>query len=177
MSDSLQNLPAAERLSAAIDRVVGFVCAILFGLMTVDVIVGVLFRYVLNMPLGWVEESSRYLMIWGASLSVSSGIRLGEHVGLTVLIDSLKVGPMKKALALAINLLILGFLGVLLVYGIISLKDSALQIAPTLGVSMFVPRLAIPVSMAVAIIQTLLMGYLNLTRGPETNKNPVIIDI
>ncbi len=177
MSDSLHNVPAAERLSAAIDRVVGFVCAILFGLMTIDVIVGVLFRYALNMPLGWVEESSRYLMIWGASLSVSSGIRLGEHVGLTVLIDAVKSASIRKVLMTVINLFVFAFLAVLFAYGILTLKDSALQIAPTLGISMFVPRLAVPVSMAISMIQVLLVTLVKLKQGHETSKNPVIIDI
>jgi len=58
--------------------------------MTIDVLLGVFFRYVLNLPLNFTEELARYLMIWGASLAISLGISGGEHVGLTVLLDSMK---------------------------------------------------------------------------------------
>jgi len=41
------------------------------GTMTVVVLAGVFFRYVLEAPLPWSEELARYLMVWGASLGAS----------------------------------------------------------------------------------------------------------
>lgn len=179
MSEHASAPPLAERVSAGLERVVGYACSTFIGAMTVVVIVGVFFRYVLNLPLSWTEEVSRYLMIWGASLAVSSGIRFGEHVGLTILLDSLKNPALRKALALFIDILVMFFLGLMLAYSLITLKDSSTQQTQALGISMLIPRLAIPVSMAAAIVQLACMAILRLSAkntdmGP---KSPVIIDI
>ncbi|HSV56754.1 MAG TPA: TRAP transporter small permease subunit, partial [Magnetospirillaceae bacterium] len=66
---------ALDRVSRAVDTLASAFCAVLFGAMTVSVLLGVFFRYVVNLPLAWTEEVSRYLMIWGASIGITLGIR------------------------------------------------------------------------------------------------------
>jgi len=148
--------------SAAIDQGVGMVCALLMGAMTVVVIVGVFFRYVLNAPLNWVEETSRYLMIWGASLAISLGVSAGEHVGLTVILDSLKKPAARKAMTLLINGIVLLFLVFMAYYAVFSTLESSSQMTQALGISMFIPKLAVPLAMMVAAIQVILMSALVL---------------
>ena len=57
----------AHKVSIFIERLAAYPCIAATGAMTVVVLLGVLFRYVLRMPLSWSEEVARYLMIWAAS--------------------------------------------------------------------------------------------------------------
>ncbi|PKL05930.1 MAG: hypothetical protein CVV53_06950 [Spirochaetae bacterium HGW-Spirochaetae-9] len=160
MTASKQGSTKAESLSAAIDKGTGLACALLFGVMTAIVILGVFFRYVLNAPLNWVEETSRYLMIWGASLSISLGISAGEHVGLTIILDGLKKTGARKAMAVFINVFVLAFLLFMFFYSLNATIEARTQATQALGISMFVPRLAVPVAMGISAIQAVLVSIM-----------------
>ncbi|MEJ5184187.1 MAG: TRAP transporter small permease [Rectinemataceae bacterium] len=161
MSSKDASMAAIRRLSAAIDKVVSIICALLFGAMTVDVLLGVFFRYILNSPLNFTEELARYLMVWGASLAISLGISAGEHVGLTVILDSLKSIKAKKALSVTINLFVFAFIVFMLVYSTLAALE-----ARTLGISMFLPKLAVPLAMLLAAIQTVLTTLI-IVKSPD----------
>ena len=162
MATQGQEKHKAALISAAIDKVAGLACAILFGTMTAIVIIGVFFRYVLNMPLNWVEETSRYLMIWGASIAISLGVSAGEHVGLTVILDSLKNPLPRKILTLFINAIVLAFLVFMFAYSLSATMEAKTQMTQALGISMFIPRLAVPVAMALSAIQVVLVSIIVL---------------
>jgi TRAP-type C4-dicarboxylate transport system permease small subunit len=166
-----------ERLSVFVDKVVSVLCGLFFGAMTLIVLLGVFFRYVLNAPLSWVEETARYLMIWGATSAISLGIKTGEHVGLTVLLDALKSRMLKALLHTAIALLVLSFFGVLFFYSLQMVKDAGTMQTQALGISMAFPYLAIPVSMAFALIQLVLDYILRMVRGAPKTQDLSMIDI
>jgi TRAP-type C4-dicarboxylate transport system permease small subunit len=162
MATQGQGKNQAALISAAIDKVAGLACAILFGTMTAIVIIGVFFRYVLNAPLNWVEETSRYLMIWGASVAISLGVSAGEHVGLTIILDSLKKPLPRKILTLFVNALVLAFLLFMFVYSLSATVEAKTQMTQALGISMFIPRLAVPVAMALSAVQVVLVSIMVL---------------
>jgi len=170
-------LSAVEGVSRAVDRVVGALCAALFGSMTVVVIIGVFFRYVLNAPLSWPEEVSRYLMIWGASIGITLGIRAEEHVGLTVLLDAVKSRAVRNALRTVIFLLVLAFLAVLLKYSIAMTRDGKFMQTQSLDISMQAAFAALPVASALAVVQLALMYVIRLFRVDEKPRDMTIIDI
>lgn len=171
-------LSALEKASSCIDKAVGVLCALAFGAMTLIVLAGVFFRYVLNAPLSWVEETARYLMIWGASCAISLGIRSGEHVGLTILLDSMKSRILRNMLQTLIAAAVLSFLAVLFIYSLSMVKDARYMQTQALGIPMAIPYLAVPVSMAVAAAQLLLTYALTLARGGSVgNDKPANIDI
>lgn len=166
MDEQIPVARAARRFSVLLDRVVSIACAILFGAMTIDVLLGVFFRYVLNLPLNFTEELARYLMISGASLAISLGISGGEHVGLTVLLDSMKKPHARKMVAILINIFVFAFLVFMSVYGVQSTIDAKAQMTQALGISMFVPKLSVPLSMMLGAIQIVLVSILILA-NPE----------
>lgn len=168
---------ALERISRAVDVLVSAICAVFFGAMTTAVLTGVFFRYILNSPLSWTEEVSRYLMIWGASIGVSLGIRSDEHVGLTVLLDSVKSRAVRMVFHTVIFLLILGFLGILFLYSIQMALDARYMQTQALGVPMYVAYAAIPVSSVLAALQLVLMYCLKAVRGDQQHRDLKIIDI
>jgi len=152
-----------HRFAAALNRSVEYACGILLGIMTLTVLVGVLFRYVFLSPLGWTEELSRYLMIWTASLAISVGIYRGEHIGLTFVPDRIKGKVSAFILALSIDLLVFGFLIVLLYFSIPMVQQGKMQIAQSLPVTMVLPTLSIPVSMFLALTQLSIKIFLSLS--------------
>jgi len=177
MSETSGFLAATEKASAAIDRAVSALASVLFGAMTLVVLLGVFFRYVLNTPLSWTEETSRYLMIWGASVAVSIGIRENEHVGLTVLMDALKSRTLKRILATIVFLVVLSFLVLMLVYSAGMAKEARTRASTALGISMFLPTLAVPVAMALSAAQ-LVLAYVKQMGGSAGPKRDfTVIDI
>lgn len=128
--------------------------------MTLAVLVGVFFRYVLLQPLGWTEELARYLMIWTASLAISVGVYHGEHIGLTFIPDQIKSRAGSILLGFLINFLVFIFLGVMIFFSLNLVKDAKFQIAQSLPISMVIPSLAIPVSMGIAFLQLLIKTFL-----------------
>ena len=76
----------ARKVGDGLERAVEIPVFLLSIVMTVTVLAGVFFRYIVRAPLGWSEELSRYLMIWMALLSVALCIWRHEHVGVTMFI-------------------------------------------------------------------------------------------
>jgi len=177
MSDNASPATAVDRISGAIDRAVSLLCAACLGAMTIVVILGVFFRYVLNSPLNWAEETSRYLMIWGASVAISLGVSAGEHVGLTVILDGLKSRTARNVLLGIINLFVLGFLLLMFYYSVGTTVEARSQMTQALGISMVLPRLAVPVAMSLSAVQVVL-STIRAFRAPVTKTGgPSYIDI
>lgn len=74
---------------AAFDRSVvtanRFVIAALLAIMTLLVFGNVVLRYGFGSSLPWVEEATRYMMIWTAYLGGGLAFRAGSHVAVEVL--------------------------------------------------------------------------------------------
>ena len=88
------------------------VAVLLFAAMIVVTSLGVFFRYVLNSPLHWTEESDRYLFIWLTWVGASITMRYKAHIAVDVLVRYLDP-RMKLWFALATQISILVFLGLL----------------------------------------------------------------
>lgn len=166
-----------EKASKAIDAIGSVLCAVLFGSMTLVVILGVFFRYVINSPLSWTEEVSRYLMIWGASIGISLGVRAEEHVGLTVLLDAIRFKPLRMLFHSVIFVLVVAFVGVVFYYSVAMTRDGKFMQAQSMSISMILPFAAVPVAMALTAAQLLLMYLLKLVRGDSKPSEMKIIDI
>jgi TRAP-type C4-dicarboxylate transport system permease small subunit len=166
-----------KKASDALDRGMGLFCGLVFGAMTVVVLVGVFFRYVVASPLTWPEEVSRYLMIWGASAAIALGIKADEHVGLTVIYDGLKAKRSRTALRAVIYTFVLAFQVILFVYSLGMVRDARTMNTLALGITMMLPYAAIPVSMVFGVIQLVLVFILKTSGLDDTKPEVKIIDI
>lgn len=81
------------------------------GAMSVIVFVNVLGRYLTNYSIAWAEEVARYLMIWLTFLGTGLVLRIGGHVAVDNLQDSLPARGARIVRA-AIVLLVGGFCAV-----------------------------------------------------------------
>ena len=99
----------ARKLGDGLERMIEIPVFILSIIMTVTVLLGVFFRYVVRSPLGWTEELSRYVMIWMALLSVALCIWRHEHVGVTMFVKKIpRIAA--KAMIFVSNMMVMYFL-------------------------------------------------------------------
>ncbi len=177
MSEPNALTKASERLSLLVDRAVSSVCALIFGAMTITVLLGVFTRYVLNAPLSWTEETARYLMIWGASLAISIGVRENEHVGLSILYDAIKSVKARKALTTIVFVLVAAFLVFMTILGVGMTVEASTRMTMALGITMFIPTLAVPIAMVLALVQLVFAYLVAINRDMGREKAFTVIDI
>ncbi|MEX0779419.1 MAG: TRAP transporter small permease [Balneolales bacterium] len=121
------------------------------------VLLQIFMRYVVNSPVTFTEELSRYLLIWLGLFAASYAYRLRMHLALDLLVLKLK-GKSKTALNIFIHSLIGIFSLTTLVYGglqLVYLVYTLDQYSPALGVSMSVVYAAIPLSGIIIVIYAL----------------------
>lgn len=146
-------LDAADRALLAANR---FACASLLAAMSVLVFGNVVGRYVFGTSLAWVEEASRYMMIWCAFLGAGLALRAGAHVAVELPPDALPRIPARFPRA-TIALIVGLFLAALVWLGLAYVAFARLQRTPVLRLSMGILYLAIPVGSALCLLHLLIM--------------------
>jgi len=160
-SSRIRFIAMIKKVAWIVERTAAIPCMFAIGAMTVIVIVGVFFRYILASPIGWTEEAARYLMIWAASLAVSMGIMKHEHVGITLVVRKLPPG-LARWCALGVNLAILFFLWVLTQRGYFMAVNGKNQVSSLLGISMIWSLAAVPIAGLLAMLQTVFLIIINM---------------
>lgn len=153
----------AERVGNSLEKWLEIPVLVLSVIMTGTVLLGVFFRYVVRLPLGWSEELSRYAMIWMALISVALCIWRHEHVGVTMFIKKLPRSISKTVIFFS-NSLVLYFLWILFSRGLVMAEGGKAQLATALGTSMYWWLMAVPVSAALCIVMLLCKMVLDIRR-------------
>lgn len=141
-----------EALASFIERLSLFI-SVIFGIsMVLIVFIGVVARYAMHNPFVWTEELSRFLMIWMVLIGMSVVTRNRENLSVEFLV--LKLPLVVQRIVKFINeILILYFLYILTVEGFQMAVKAKMQVAPSLGITMFYPLLCIPVGGILTMIQ------------------------
>ncbi len=129
----------------------------LLALMAVLVIANVISRYVFGHSFSWVEEATRYMMIWAAFLGAGPALRVGGHIA----IDSLPAALPPQAarwLRAAVVFIIAATLCVLVWLGWDYADFAWEQESPVLGWSLGKVYLAIPIGAALMLVHLLLVA-------------------
>ncbi len=105
----------------ALVRVNRWALVALMAAMAVLVFANVVSRYLLNYSIIWVEELTRYMMVWVGFLGAGIVLRLGGHIGVDAFQDALpqRAAQALRALivaALAVTFAAMAWLGVRYVY-------------------------------------------------------------
>lgn len=147
-------------------RGVEWLIVTVFALLVVNVLWGVVSRYVLGDQARWSEELARLLMVWLAFLGAVLALVQKEHLGVDILVQKLHPDAQRIAV-LCVQLVVLLFALVVLSYGGLQLtaqRWQAGQTLPALGISKAWFYLAIPIS---GVLMTLasLEGIFAAARG------------
>ena len=142
---------------------------IITGVMTLVILLGVFFRYILEAPLPWSEELARYLMIWGVCCGVPIAFREGSHIAVSILVDKLH-GPSGKIILRISQIIIFIFVAIVMVEGFILAFKVSSQTSPAMEISMKWPYLSIPIGCLFILFEMFIMMFFDrrpLREGKE----------
>ena len=135
----------------------------LLAAMAGSVFANVALRMATDRSLLWVEEGSRYLMIWLTFLGSGLVLRYGGHIG----IDTLQEALPRHAAAIraAIFAVLLAFFAAMVVLGLRYAAFAWGQTTPVLQIPIGAVYLAMPIGFALAVAHLLLMARSYVRRG------------
>ena len=110
-----------------LNRMLEILLILMMAVLILDVLLGVVSRYVLNDQVGWTEELARVLLIWVGFLGAAVTFNRGGHLGVdffTGLMDA----ESRRWMTLAGHLVVILFAGVVLVGGGTRLVLDTLQL-------------------------------------------------
>lgn len=152
-----------DRLDRALIALNRLVLAALLAAMALLVFGNVCARYLFNASFGWVEELTRYMMIWLAYLGAGLALRHGNHVAVMLMVEAL---PRVPALLLRTvsGLVMAGFLAALAWIGWEYAEFASRQRTPVLQWPTGAVYLAIPIGTALMALH-LALGFRSFASG------------
>ena len=104
------------RLDAGLSRLNRWALVLLLAVMATLVAVNVFARYAANYSFPWVEELTRYMMIWLTFLGPGPALRIGGHIAVESLPNALPAPAARMlrgaiAMVIAATLVIMAWLG------------------------------------------------------------------
>jgi TRAP-type C4-dicarboxylate transport system permease small subunit len=146
-------VPAFDRLFLRANRLV--VIALLAA-MAVMVFTNVALRFATDRSILWVEEASRYAMIWLTFLGAGLVLRYGGHIGIETLHEKLpRHAPFLRVLVVA---LLFGFFAFMTWIGVRYARLTWGQTTPVMEVPIGAVYLAMPVGFALMMLHLVLMA-------------------
>ena len=144
------------KIRSIVNQCLSWLCSILFMLLVVIGTYQIVVRYLFNTPSTVSEELLTYGFTWMALLASALVFGKREHMRMGFLADKIS-GAKRRILEIFIELLILFFVSVVMVYGGIQIvKLTMSQMTASLGVSMGVIYLAVLISGIVIVIYSIL---------------------
>ena len=147
----------AIHLSRRLNWYVERFCVLLMALLILDVWLGVLARYVIPVQMTFTEELARYIMIWMALISISSGISHREHIGVLVIFERFSA-PTRRWLAVGFDILAFGFFAIICFYGLGLVERGFGRFTMIESIPKAYPFMGVPLAGALACIQLFLVG-------------------
>ena len=125
----------ASRFLAVLVRVLEWLTIAIFAALVLDVLWGVVSRYVLGSQSRWTEELAIYLLVWVSLLGATLAFRERAHLGVDYFVG--KLDPAARRLAAIIaEIAVILFAGFGLVFGGYMLMSETLrsgQLTPAMG--------------------------------------------
>jgi len=149
-------LQTFDRLLLAVNR--WLVIALLAAMATM-VFANVLLRFLTDHSILWVEEASRYAMVWLTFIGAGPVLRYGGHIGIDTLQQALpRAGAALRAVIFALLAL---FSGVMVVVGVRYAMLTWAQTTPVMQIPVGAVYLAMPAGFALLLIHLAVMfrGY------------------
>jgi TRAP-type C4-dicarboxylate transport system permease small subunit len=136
------------------DRIFLGIAGLLSAGFLVSISLQVLFRYVLELPLPWTEELSRYMFVWAALIAAAVSVGRNDQFVIPILYDHLPAA-VQRALDILIQLLAFAFAAIMVWYGFQMADRLMMAGSPVLPIPQGTVYLVIPIAglyMAVHIL-------------------------
>ncbi len=149
-----------------INTVIKYFLILMMFVMVVVVFLQVVYRFVLDNPLAWTEETARYLLVWITFLGAAYAMGSKAHIGVDLFMNMLPKS-LRKILLIITTLLSLVFFTVMVTQGYILSQRTMMQTSPAMGLPMGYVYLVIPIS-GVLLMINLLYTVIGDLRGEES---------
>jgi TRAP-type C4-dicarboxylate transport system permease small subunit len=143
-----------RKISYLVNRASEWGLILFITLLSVLVFIQVVFRYALDLPLFWTEESARYCLVWASLLGAGVALKRGEHIAVTYVVERLPPGMQGPVLVVS-RICIAAILAVVLWGGIRLVAVTHFQLSPALQIPMSIPYLSVPVGAGIMLIHLL----------------------
>ena len=148
-----------SRFDRLLLRVNRWIVIAILAAMASMVFANVALRFLTDHSILWVEEASRYAMVWLTFIGAGPVLRYGGHIGIDTLQQALpRAAP---ALRAAIFALLAIFFGVMVVVGVRYATLTWAQTTPVMEIPVGAVYLAMPVGVTLLLVHLAVMfrGY------------------
>lgn len=117
----------------------------LLGSMLLVVFLGVINRFVINLPMSWSEELARYLMIWAAFVGASLGVKHATHITVDSLV-SIFSNKARGHISLVVNVACCIFCMWIFYIGFVFMEKLMMtgQVSPAMRAPIYYAYIAVP---------------------------------
>ncbi|USD67730.1 TRAP transporter small permease [Vibrio sp. SCSIO 43136] len=140
---------ALHKINAPIARWTASIAGFFLFVMTAIVLIQVGCRYILNMPLGWTDESSRFLMIYMTYLCLPIIYLEDRNISMTFVTDKLKGTRIFELLMVFAHIASLLLFAVWIYFGYKFFETGAVM-ADSLPIPMYIIYAIPPVMLAIS---------------------------
>ena len=128
----------------ALDQGVEWLCILLLAAISIDLLLGVFSRYVLERTFVWYDEVARACFMWLVFLGAAVAVRRGAHFGLHMFVEMMPP-HLKRAALLLTPLTIVVFSAALVALGWDLMHHGATQTTAVMGMPVSWIYAAMPV--------------------------------
>ncbi len=136
-------LHTIDRVTGVVDKLVQVAVVTIFVVIFALLNLQVAMRYVMGIPMIWLEELAGFLMAYLTLWGSSSCIRSDGHVRVSFLPDRMKSPVSRRWLSIVIHAILLFYLFYLIVYGYRFAAMGHGELTPSGTFDFFLPRLAL----------------------------------
>ncbi len=140
-----------DRIDRALGTLIEVPAALLVLAEVVVLLMGVIWRYVLHLPLIWSDELASILFLWLAMLGSIVALRRGEHMRMTAIVGALPARP-RAFFDLIATAAAIAFLALVLHPAYEFAADEAFVTTPALEIPNSWRAAALPVGIALMIV-------------------------
>ncbi|WP_226618645.1 TRAP transporter small permease [Cytobacillus firmus] len=143
-----------KKIVDSLNAFIKWILILLFFIMVIVVFLQVLFRFVLDQPLAWTEELSRYLLVWITFLGAGYAVSVKAHPSIELLFEKANQAVRRVLLALS-TVLVVFFFYQIIVNSFIFIERSMMQTSPALQLPMGMVYMVIPIASILFVINLL----------------------
>ncbi len=118
-----------RKLHTVMVKILSFLLEASMGLLVLDVLLGVISRYVLGDQVPWTEELACLLLVWSSFFGIALAFDSRSHLGIDLIVNMMTDAPRKTAATIA-HLVTLTFTVAAFLYGGCFLLHKAMYVTP-----------------------------------------------
>lgn len=166
---------ALTKLLDGLEAVLKAVTLVFYLTVVVVVVFQVLNRFWLHMPIVWTSDLAVICFIWLGFLTAARAVRHHGHFRMTLSLDLVGEGPLRRLLELLAIVIGMALFGLLAVKGYDMAMRGVKEISPGLQMPMIWAYLALPVSAFLALlfyVETLVKELDGRAREERARRTP-----